>query len=40
MVNNQKFHTVFVFVFIYLPQDYNNYKEMPKKNVGKNGEET
>ena len=21
----------FVFVFIYLPHDYNNYKEMPKK---------
>ena len=29
----------FVFVFIYLPHDYNNYKEMPKKNVGRNGEE-
>ena len=23
----------------YLPHDYNNYKEMPKKNVGRNGEE-
>ena len=22
----------------YLPHDYNNYKEMPKKNVGRNGE--
>ena len=21
----------FVFVFVYLPHDYNNYKEMPKK---------
>ena len=30
---------VFVFVFIYLPHDYNNYKEMPKNNVGRNGEE-
>ena len=31
---------VFVaFVFIYLPHDYNNYKKMPKKNVGRNGEE-
>ena len=30
---------VFAFVFIYLPHNYNNYKEMPKKNVGRNGEE-
>ena len=30
---------VFVFVFIYLPHNYNNYKEMPKKKVGRNGEE-
>ena len=22
----------------YLPHDYNNYKEMPKKKVGRNGE--
>ena len=29
----------FVFLFIYLPHDYNNYKEMPKKNVGRNVEE-
>ena len=27
------------FVFIYLPHDHNNYKEMPKKIVGRNGEE-
>ena len=25
--------------FIYLPHDYNNYKKMPKKNVGRDGEE-
>ena len=30
----------FVFVFIYLPHDYNNYKKnAKKKNVGRNGEE-
>ena len=28
-----------IFVFIYLPHDYNNYEEMPKKNVGRNVEE-
>ena len=26
-----------IFVFIYLPHDYNNYKKMPKKNVGRHG---
>ena len=25
------YRITFVFVFIYLPHDYNNYKEMPKK---------
>ena len=25
--------------FIYLPHDYNNYKKMPKKNEGRDGEE-
>ena len=30
-----KYSIVFVFVFIYLPHDYNNYKEMPKKKCRK-----
>ena len=31
----EKFSLVFVFVFIYLPHDYNNYKDMPKKKCRK-----
>ena len=32
--------SIFVFVFIYFPHDYNNYKKMQKKkkNVRRNGE--
>ena len=28
---NKCLECIFVFVFIYSPHDYNNYKEMPKK---------
>ena len=35
-----KYSIVFVFVFIYLPHDYNNYiQKDAKKNVGRNGGE-
>ena len=36
-----EYSIVFVFVFIYLPHDYNNYiqKDAKKKNVGRNGGE-
>ena len=30
---DQRGEIAFVFVFIYLPHDYNNYKEMPKKKM-------
>ena len=31
IANCSKSPTGFVFVFIYLPHDYNNYKKIPKK---------
>ena len=41
-IENKHIKTVqnssYVFVFIYLPHDYNNHKKMPK-NVRRNGEE-
>ena len=30
---------IFFRYFIYLPHDYNNFKKMPKKIVGRDGEE-
>ena len=30
---------ILYFVFIYLPDDYNNYKKNTKRNVERNGEE-